>query len=172
MARTLEDYGDDDEEGDYQLEELEDQDLEEEPEEVDKQQETVRLKPGQIADLKDGPYKKMIFLDNALAPMHRMKRLNKDFELPPYIAKFLKMQSIGLTLWDSFKRHPKFNHKERVVCMIHGSERFRLVSAIFKQNMYSGIFDDLDPLWTPINLFETDPKNLVKYQMMKIKDIY
>lgn len=56
--------------------------------------------------------------------------------------------------------------------MIHGRERFRLVSAIFKQNMYSGVYDDLDPLWTPINLFETNPDNLIKYQMMRVKDIY
>lgn len=150
LAKAL---GDDDEDENDDDEELE----------LKRKQDVVDLKPGQVADPTEGPYKKMIFLDNALAPMHRMKRLNKDFELPPYIAKFLKMQSIGLTLWDSFKRHPKFNNKERVVCMIHGSERFRLVSAIFKQNMYSGIYDDLDPLWTPINLFETDPKNLVKY---------
>ena len=138
-------------------------DDEDEEQDLRNREEFIELKPGQLADPTEGPYKKMIFLDNALAPMHRMKRLNKDFELPPYIAKFLKMQSVGLTLWDSFKRHPKFNNKERVVCMIHGTERFRLVSAIFKQNMYSGVYDDLDPLWTPINLFETDPKNLIKY---------
>jgi len=56
--------------------------------------------------------------------------------------------------------------------MIHGSERFRLVSSIFKQNMYSGVFDDLDPLWTPINLFESDAERLKKYELMKPRNIY
>lgn len=79
---------------------------------------------------------------------------------------------MGITLWDTFHRHPKFNHKERIICMVSGSERFRLVSAIFKQNMYSGLFDDLDPEWTPINLFESDVGKLSRYQLMNIKDIY
>jgi hypothetical protein len=39
---------------------------------------------------------------------------------------------------------------------MNGFERVRMVSAIFKQNMYSGVFDDMDPIDTPINLFETD----------------
>ena len=46
------------------------------------------------------------------------------------------------------------------------------MSAIFKQNMYSGLFDDLDPEWTPINLFESDVGKLSRYQLMNIKDIY
>ena len=114
----------------------------------------------------------MIFLDNALANFSTIRKLKDDFQVPSYIASTLKHESTGLTLWDSFKRHPKFNHKERVVCVVHGSERFRLVSAIFKQNMYSGIFDQLDPLWTPINLFETDPEKLKRYSMMNPRDVY
>jgi hypothetical protein len=92
--------------------------------------------------------------------------------LPQYIADTLSLEKIGITLWDTFHRHPKFNHKERIICMVSGSERFRLVSAIFKQNMYSGLFDDLDPEWTPINLFESDVGKLSRYQLMNIKDIY
>jgi hypothetical protein len=68
----------------------------------------------------------------------------------------LRLEKIGLTIWSEFERKPTFNHKEVLVCMISGYEKFRLVNAIFKQNMYSGVFEDLDPLETPINLFETD----------------
>jgi len=56
--------------------------------------------------------------------------------------------------------------------MVSGAEKFRLVNAIFKQNMYSGIFDNLDPLETPINLFETDVSKLKRYRMMQAKDIF
>ena len=63
-------------------------------------------------------------------------------------------------MWGEFNRKPKFNHKEKLICMISGSEKFRMVNAIFKQNMYSGIYEDLDPLETPINLFETDVAKL------------
>ena len=58
-----------------------------------------------------------------------------------------------------------------MVCTVLGSEKFRLVNAIFKQNMYSGLFESLDPLDTPINLFETDPKRISRYNLMKLDDI-
>ena len=38
--------------------------------------------------------------------------------------------------------------------------------------MYSGVYEDLDPLETPINLFETDIEKIKKYKLMKIGDIY
>lgn len=60
-------------------------------------------------------------------------------------------------MWSEFNRRPKFNLKERYVCVVGGTEKFRMVNAIFKQNMYSGVFESLSPLETPINLFETDP---------------
>lgn len=75
-------------------------------------------------------------------------------------------------MWSEFKRKPEFNHKEKLVCLIQGQEKFRIVSAIFKQNMYSGIYEDLDPLETPINLFETDPANISKYRLMNVKDVF
>ena len=38
--------------------------------------------------------------------------------------------------------------------------------------MYSGVYEDLDPLETPINLFETDVEKIKKYKLMRIGDIY
>ena len=56
--------------------------------------------------------------------------------------------------------------------MVSGIERFRIVSSIFKQNMYSGIYEDIDPDWTPINLFERDPERLEKYKiLLKFRNI-
>lgn len=49
---------------------------------------------------------------------------------------------------------PKFNAKERLICMIQGKETVRIVSSIFKHNMYSGVFENLDPIESPVNLFE------------------
>ena len=45
-----------------------------------------------------------------------------------------------------------------------------MVSPIFKQNMYSGVFENLDPIQTPVNLFEGEIIN--KYNLMKHNDIY
>ena len=87
----------------------------------------------------------------------------KDIEQPKFLNSFLRLNKMGLTIWGDFQRKPKFNHKEKLICMISGSEKFRMVSGIFKQNMYSGVYEDLDPLDTPINLFETDPKKIMRY---------
>ena len=81
----------------------------------------------------------------------------QDIQVPTYLASFLRLNKMGLTYWEDLKRKPKFNHKEKLICLISGSEKIRMVSGIFKQNMYSGVYEDLDPLDTPINLFETDP---------------
>ena len=59
-----------------------------------------------------------------------------------------------------------------MICVITGSEKFRMVSGIFKQNMYSGVYEDLDPLDTPNNLFETDPKKIMRYQLMKFNNVF
>ena len=65
-----------------------------------------------------------------------------------------------------------FNHREKLVCLVSGNEKFRMVSSIYKQNMYSGIYEDLDPLETPINLFETDQYKQQKYKLLNLKDVF
>ena len=86
--------------------------------------------------------------------------LTGDYFEPHYIKNYLKSSAIDFTYWGEFTRIAKFNRDERVVCVVSGKERFRLVSSIFKQNMYSGIYEDLNPLDTPINLFERDMKKV------------
>ena len=75
-------------------------------------------------------------------------------------------------MWGEFTRKPYFSLKERLICVISGSEKFRMVNAIFKQNMYSGVYEDLQPLDTPINLFETDIKKIQRYKLMQLKNVF
>lgn len=56
--------------------------------------------------------------------------------------------------------------------MVKGRETFRMVAPVFKQNIYAGVFDDLDPLETPLNFFETDPAKIAQYKLVKLSDIY
>jgi hypothetical protein len=37
---------------------------------------------------------------------------------------------------------------------VKGKEEFRLVSPVYKQNIYSGVLENLSPNETPINFFE------------------
>ena len=93
-------------------------------------------------------------------------------ELPDYLQTYLRLQKIGLTMWQDFDRRPRFNHKERLICLISGKEKFRLINAIYKQNMYSGVYEDLSPLETPINLFETDIDRINRYHMMRLEYLF
>ena len=113
-----------------------------------------------------------LYLDNVLSSIQLNPRLLSDIQTPAFLQKYLRLQKVGLTIWGEFQRKPTFNHKERYVCVVHGGEKFRLVNAIFKQNMYSGVFDNLDPLETPVNLFETNQTQIDRYQLMRVRDVF
>ena len=63
-----------------------------------------------------------------------------------------------MTIWGDFMRRPEFKDKERYVCVVAGTERFKLASPIYKQNLYSGVFEDLEPSVTPLDFFNIDKK--------------
>ena len=48
--------------------------------------------------------------------------------------------------------------KELYICVVKGSEKFRLVSAMYRQNMYAGGRDygELAPTEIPFSLFDFD----------------
>lgn len=102
--------------------------------------------------------------DVALSPV-----LRPDFNLP-HLQSFLNYQGFGLSVWERFEREPFLSEKERFVCVLDGTEEFRIVSSAFRQNLYSGVYDDLHPTALPedITLFEI---NAEKYPLMEsIKD--
>lgn len=63
------------------------------------------------------------------------------------------------TQWTDFRRVPVRNEFEQHVCVVRGTEEYRLVSPIFRQNIYVGAFEELAPDETPINFFKPDYKN-------------
>lgn len=106
---------------------------------------------------------KMVFLDSV--PVSQ--QLMQDIVVPSFLSTFLQLEKIGFTLWSRFTRKPNFNRKERLVCLLKGEEKVRMVSLAYKQNMYSGIFEDLSPLESPVNLFETDPTLIQRHKLLK-----
>jgi hypothetical protein len=69
-------------------------------------------------------------------------------------------------MWPKFERKPVQDDNEVFVCAVDGTEEFRLVSGIFKQNLYSGVYQDLNPRAIPedLNLFDVDE---YKYPLLK-----
>lgn len=57
---------------------------------------------------------------------------------------------------------------EVYVCQIQGRERFKLVAPVFKQNMYSGIREELPPGVSPVDLFhEPKAENIKRFPLLK-----
>ena len=89
------------------------------------------------------------------------KSLSADFIRPEFISKVLRARHTGLTVWPDFTntngqsvRRPEVRDRERYVCVVKGSEEFRLVSPVYKQNIYSGVLEELSPNETPLDFFK------------------
>jgi hypothetical protein len=82
------------------------------------------------------------------------KTLSNDFTRPQFIGKVLRSRFTGITVWPSFPgRKPEVRDRERYLCVIKGEEEFRLVSPVYKQNIYSGVLEELSPTESPLDFF-------------------
>ena len=66
--------------------------------------------------------------------------LRSDYKKISPLHDMIRLQRQALTIWPQFERRPTQDTKENYVCVVVGKEEFRLVSGIFKQNLYSGVF--------------------------------
>lgn len=92
--------------------------------------------------------------------------LKQDFIRPMFIQKVLRPRFTGLDVWPDFDgRKPEMKDRERYVCVVKGKEEFRLVSPVYKQNIYSGVLDELSPRDTPLDFFKG--VNHTRYPLFK-----
>jgi len=70
-----------------------------------------------------------------------------------------------LSIWPKIEHKPKQVPGETFMCLLGGSENFRVISSVFKQNLYSGVYDDLLPTEIPedVDLFNV---NESKYPLL------
>lgn len=83
----------------------------------------------------------LYFLDDDLL---RAPRLRADYSFP-YLHSFLRLQRTTLTIWPQINRKPRQVVTENFMCLLSGVEEFKMISGVFKQNLYSGVYDDLMP---------------------------
>ena len=106
------------------------------------------------------PRKYISYMDNSpITPL-----LAEDFE-KPLLHEFVQYEGFGLSLWGPFDRKPKTSANEHWICVLDGSEEFRIVSPVYRQNIYSGVLDHLHPAMLPkdITFFDIDAE---KYPLM------
>jgi hypothetical protein len=123
----------------------------------------------EVATVKDGKLVPCVihYLDDDLL---RASKLRADYEMP-LLHKFLRLQKTSLSIWPPIQHVTKSVLGETFMCVLDGSEEFRLMSPVFKQNLYSGVYDDLKPTDVPqdINLFHV---NKDKYPLLAEAEPY
>ena len=77
----------------------------------------------------------------------KARELRHDYERPEFLDNTLRHQATKLTLLpkELGSGRPTQNDGERFLCMLEGSMAVGLLSPVFKQNLYNGVFDDLEP---------------------------
>eukprot|EP00347_Sterkiella_histriomuscorum_P003417 403364374 len=93
------------------------------------------------------------------------RELVADIEKPIFLQKILRNRLAGLTIWQPYLRKPEFKDRERYYCVLQGREQFRMVSPVHKQEIYSGVLEELAPQETPINFFQD--VNVTKYPLFQ-----
>ena len=76
-----------------------------------------------------------------------------DLEIPSYLTDLLKQENIDITYWGKFKRRPKFSKKEKFICVFEGTEEFKLVHFMFKNEVRAGTDKELRLEDTPLDFF-------------------
>jgi len=99
----------------------------------------------------------MFFIDNSLLRGNDLRGSYGKHEF----ASFLSLNHIGFSQfpknWES--RKASYTENERIICAIHGEEVFALVSPMFTQNMYIGLFEQFPSDHCPIDLFRLNRKH-------------
>ena len=78
------------------------------------------------------------------------------------VGEMLRLRQREMTIWPNFKRVPKKLEGENYICVMKGREKFRLVSPIFRKNIYVNTLENINlPPWqSPVDFFNPDK---VKY---------
>lgn len=84
------------------------------------------------------------------------KKVLLDTVKPMFMSQILRNRLIGLTIWKDFIRKAEYKDREIYTCVVDGRETFILVSPIYKQNIYSGVYEEYAPDETPINFFDVN----------------
>jgi len=92
--------------------------------------------------------------------------LRDDYEFP-YLHEFMRLRSTSLSIWPEEIKHKRARQTqgESFVCLMQGSLDMRMLSPVFAQNIYQGVFEDLNPTELPedISLFKMNEE---KYPLL------
>jgi hypothetical protein len=59
------------------------------------------------------------------------------------LSELLPLKKRSLSLWEDFDRKSKRSVFEKYICVMKGKERFKVVSPIYRQNIFVGNIEDM-----------------------------
>lgn len=131
---------------------------------------------------KSGPYKDFVKSKNTVnflskpyiedqvlrhsgfAPVDGKRLFAKETESTNFLYELLQLRPTLFTQWPNFKRKAKKIQFEQLICVVKGTEKFKLVSPIYRQNIYVGMFENYKDHEVPVDFFKVD---LEKYPFAK-----
>jgi len=105
------------------------------------------------------PNKAMVFLQDALL----LPTFSGFFEDTSFmsidivLAEIMRKRNVLLTSWKDFNRVPKKIENEQYICVVKGQEQYKIVSPIFRKNIYVGAYNNLRRSDTPLDFFNYNP---------------
>jgi hypothetical protein len=90
---------------------------------------------------------------------------------PNLIDQMLQPRGLTYTQWSNFKRKPRKIITEQMICVLKGSEHFKLVSPIYRQNIYVGRFENMRQDTSPIDFFQPNFKKFPFAEQARFLDV-
>ena len=79
-----------------------------------------------------------------LSPYPEWRGLDiQDHENGRCLGEILRKRNLLFTQWTNFDRKPYKLMYEQYICVLKGTEEFRVVSPIYRQNIYVGVSEKL-----------------------------
>ena len=100
------------------------------------------------------------FGDNGLEGKSKLGNYNPEINPVKHIMHHILQPTTKVyTQWSSFDgRKARRMEYEQHICVYQGTEKFRLVSPIYRKNLYVNVFDDQHNNTTPVDFFNVDLK--------------
>ena len=87
------------------------------------------------------------------------------------LSEILRQRNTLYTNWADFNRRPKKLVHEQYICVLKGQENYKLVSPIFRKNIYVGVLEKFKQHETPMDFFTWNPRKWRLARQAKFIDV-
>ena len=86
------------------------------------------------------------------------------------ISQILRLRKKTISIWSDFIRRPRKLSTENYICVVKGQEQFKIVSPIFRKNLYVGVLEKYALDESPLSFISVDYKRFPFAKMADFVD--